>query len=938
MRDADDQFAQQGRLLEILRGLIHGGAQGAGLAPPPEEITLDTRLETDLGLDSLGRAELIARVERGFDLELPDDALLATTARDLLKRIQAAAPASARLTSARPAAARPEGGDTAVPTSARTLSEVLDHHVTRHPSRVHILLYEEPERIRPIRYADLAEGAARVAAGLRGAGLARGATVALMLPTGVDYFFGFLGILQAGGIPVPIYPPARPEQLEDHLRRHAGLLANAGAVFLITVPEARIAARLLKARVASLRAVLTPAQLAEAAPGWTAVPADGEAIAMLQYTSGSTGAPKGVVLSHADLLANIRAMGEAVAVRPDDCFVSWLPLYHDMGLIGAWLGSLYFGTPLVSMSPLAFLARPLRWLKAIHDHRATLSAAPNFAYELCLSRIPEADLAGLDLSCWRRAFNGAEPVSAATLRRFAARFARCGLRGDALAPVYGLAEAAVGLAFPPPERGPRIDCIDRQRFAAEGRALPVPCDDPQAMTVVGCGQALPGYRLRVVDPAGRVLPERQEGRLEFQGPSATRGYFRYPEASAALIRDGWHDTGDRAYLADGELHLTGRVKDMIIRGGRNLYPYEVEEAVGELPGIRRGCVAAFAATDPVNGSERLVLVAETRERDPERRAALQKGVRERASDVLGLPPDEVLLAPPRAVPKTSSGKLRRGATRDRYLAGTLAQGPPPALWQLVRLTLTGAAMSMSRQLRRLPARIYAGYAWGLFGLIVPWVWLGVLVAPRPAWRWAIARGGVRLLRRLAFVRLEVSGAEYIPAAGRAFVLAANHQSYLDAPLLVDAIARPIGFLAKQGLARRPLVRVLLQRLGTRFVERFDPVQSAADTADLGGVLRRGEPLGFFPEGTFLERPSLLPFRMGAFLSAASAGVPLLPVAIRGTRDLMPGTTFFPRPGRVQILIGAPLMPDGSDWPAAVRLRDRARAVIARDSGEPPVAL
>jgi acyl-CoA synthetase (AMP-forming)/AMP-acid ligase II len=201
-------------------------------------------------------------------------------------------------------------------------------------------------------------------------------------------------------------------------------------------------------------------------------PAAPDDIAFLQYTSGSTGQPKGVVLSHADLLANIRAMGEAVAVRSDDVFVSWLPLYHDMGLIGAWLGSLYFGVPLVSMSPLAFLARPRRWLEAIHRHRGTLSAAPNFAYELCLKRLHDADLERLDLSCWRRALNGAEPVSADTLHRFAARFARCGLRPEALAPVYGLAEAAVGLTFPPPDRGPVIDCIDRERFATAGGALP----------------------------------------------------------------------------------------------------------------------------------------------------------------------------------------------------------------------------------------------------------------------------------------------------------------------------------------------------------------------------------------------------------------------------------------------------------------------------------
>ena len=928
-RSRDEQAA---RLLAIVRGMV----EGAGLSLPPEGVTLDSRLESDLGLDSLGRAELIARVRRELDVELPDEALLAATPRELLAQLAPAAAAESAVRAEPAAAARtPASAALDLPAAARTLPEVLEHHARRHPQQTHILLYGDGDAPRPVTYAELAAGAARAAAGLRGAGLKPGGAVALMLPTGLDYFVGFFGILLAGGIPVPIYPPARLQQLEDHLRRHAGILANAQAVFLVTVPRARMAARLLQARVGSLRAVLTPEQLTGEGPAAMAAPAaaDPDAIALLQYTSGSTGQPKGVILSHADLLANIRAMGEAVAIRAEDCFVSWLPLYHDMGLIGAWLGSLYFGTPLVSLSPLAFLARPLRWLRAIHEHRGTLSAAPNFAYELCLSRIPEAALEGLDLSGWRRAYNGAEPVSAVTLRRFAERFARCGLRPEALAPVYGLAEAAVGLTFPPPERGPRIDCIDRQRFAAEGQALAVPCDDPQALEVVGCGRALPGYRLRVVDEAGRALPERREGRLQFQGPSATRGYYRNPKATAALIRDGWHDTGDRAYLAGGELHLTGRVKDMIIRGGRNLYPYEVEDAIGALPGIRRGCVVAFAATDAALGSERLVLVAESRERDPQRRAALEQAVRERATDVLGLPPDAIVLAPPRAVLKTSSGKLRRGATRERYLAGTLAEGPPAPAWQVLRLAASGTGLSLARWLRRLPGRLYAGYAWTVVGLIVPWVWLGVLLLPRPAWRFALARGAVRLARRLAAVRLRVTGRAHIPPPGQPFVLAANHQSYLDAPLLVEAVPRPIAFLAKQELARRPLLRPLLARLGTRFVERFDPVQSAAESAGLAQALGAGEVLGVFPEGTFREQPGLLPFRMGAFLAAADAGLPLLPVAIRGTRQLMPGSSFFPRPGRAEIVIGAPLIADGTDWEAAVRLRDAARAVIGEGSGE-----
>jgi 1-acyl-sn-glycerol-3-phosphate acyltransferase len=758
----------------------------------------------------------------------------------------------------------------------------------------------------------------------------------------MDYFASFFGVLLAGGIPVPIYPPARPEQLEDHLRRHAGILDNAGAMFLVTVPEALTVARLLRAWVPSLRAVLRTADLAAAAPIPRVASPRADDIAFLQYTSGSTGQPKGVVLSHADLLANIRAMGEAVAAGPGDVFVSWLPLYHDMGLIGAWLGSLYFGVPLVSMSPLAFLARPLRWLKAIHRHRGTLSAAPNFAYELCLKRIHDDELAGLDLSSWRRALNGAEPVSAETLARFAERFARCGLRPDAPAPVYGLAEAAVGLTFPPATRGPAIDCIDRERFSSSARALPVPCDDPAAMPVVSCGRPLPGYALRIVDRQGNALAERREGRVWFQGPSATRGYYRNPEATAGLIHEirgeqgieRWHDTGDRGYLADGELHLTGRVKDMIIRGGRNLYPYELEQAIGELPGVRKGCVVAFAAPDPARGSERLVLVAETRERDPARRAALEKHVRERATEVLGLPPEEIVLAPPRAVPKTSSGKLRRGSARERWTAGKLSARAPAPVWQLLRVGAAGLGGMALRFLRRLPAWLYAGWAWLLFGLLAAPCWLGIVAAPTLTMRWWFARAGVSLLRRLALVPLGVQGREHIPPPGQPFVLACNHQSYLDVGMLIQVIRRPIVFVAAEGLARNPFVRWPLARLDTLFVDRFDLLRGPGEMRRFQNILQTGRPLGFFPEGTFRERPGLLPFHMGAFIAASGSGAPLLPVAISGTRAIFPGTTFFPHWGRARLAIGAPLPPAGDDWQAAVALRDAARELIAAHCGEP----
>ncbi len=261
--------------------------------------------------------------------------------------------------------------------------------------------------------------------------------------------------------------------------------------------------------------------------------------------------------------------------------------------------------PLVSMSPLTFLLRPARWLRAIAEHRATISAAPNFAYELCLNKIDDADLVGVDLSAWRLAFNGAEPVNPTTLRRFTERFLPYGLHSDALMPVYGLAEAAVGLAFPPVGRGPVFDRIRRGELLTTGRAQPA---DPGAapgdcMEFVACGRPLPGYELRVVDRADSELADRTEGHIQFRGPSATSGYFRNPDATHDLFHGDWLATGDLGYLAGGDPFVTGRDKDLIIRAGRNLHPEEIEAAIGWLPGVRKGCVAVFAVPDP--GGERV---------------------------------------------------------------------------------------------------------------------------------------------------------------------------------------------------------------------------------------------------------------------------------------------------------------------------------------------
>ncbi|MDZ4125271.1 MAG: AMP-binding protein, partial [Hydrogenophaga sp.] len=737
-----------------------------GEATPPVVITDNSSLDRDLGFDSLGRMELLLRIEAATGVGLPQDTLeKAETVRDLWTALQQGRmkPAAAGGTAVTSVVATPDRPRDPVPashgapawTSARTLLEVLDANVAEHPDQVQIVCLADQSQT-PITYRELHDTCAALAAGLQRCGLQPGQTVAIMLPTSPAYFFTYLGILRAGGIPVPIYPPARPSQLEDHVVRHTGILTNARAVLLISVPEAMQVSRLLQARVPGLRATHTPDGLIAAGQGHPlrAAPVKADDVAFIQYTSGSTGQPKGVVLTHANLLANIRATASAIEATPQDVFVSWLPLYHDMGLIGAWLGSFTVGFRLVVMSPLAFLGRPRRWLEAISNHGGTLSAGPNFAYELCLHRIDDASLAGLDLSRWRLAFNGAEAVSPDTVTRFTERFAACGLSSTAMTPVYGLAEASVGLLFPPLRRGPRIDLVDRAVFESQRRATAA--SDPTALRFVACGRALPGHDVRIVDDAGAVLPERIEGRLEFRGPSATAGYWHAPEQTARLFCDPqgeWLDTGDRAYLAEGDVFVTGRVKDIVIRGGRNLYPQEIEQAVGDVSGVRKGCVAVFGRRDAGSGTERLVVLAEVSPRDRQHVDTLRKAVAHAVVAAIGEPADEILLVAPHTVLKTSSGKIRRSACRALVEQGGTSAANNSVRAQWLRLVGGALVLRLRHSLARLSDLLFGVRALALFGLMAPVAWLLTMLMPTPALARGFCQRAARLLLYLTGTRL-----------------------------------------------------------------------------------------------------------------------------------------------------------------------------------------
>jgi len=899
-------------------------------------VALDSSLERDLGLDSLARVELVLRLEREFSASLPEQALASSeTPRDLLRFLLASA-GQAPQAADRSVASLAQSQGIRPPDQAQTLVEALEYHVERQPDRLTVFLYEEQKEIR-ITYKTLWQGALRYAARLAEAGLAPGQTVAIMLPTSADYLYCFYGVLLAGGIPVPLYPPARLTTIEDHMTRHAGVLKSAGATIMVTIPEAKPLAWLLRAQVESLRAVLVPQDFIEKEKnGFTPVRGRSGQIGFLQYTSGSTGNPKGVVLTHANLIANVRAMGKAVSAKPEDVFASWLPLYHDMGLIGGCFATMYLGFPVVLMSPLAFLSRPASWLRAIHRHRGTMSGGPNFSYELCIRRINEAEMEGIDLSSWRFAFNGAEPVSPDTINSFVGRFSKYGFHKYAVSPVYGLAECTVGVAFTTPGDPWRMDRLDRDRFARSGDAVLARPEDPAPLDVVGCGQVIEGHDLRVVDAAGLELPDRQEGLLQFRGPSATSGYYRNPEATKALFDGEWVNTGDRAYLSEGMVYITGREKDIIIRGGRNISPYELEEAVGDLPGIRRGCVAVFGSMDHASGTERVVVLAETKEKEGTDFSSLKSKINSLALGLIGAPADDIVLAPPHTVPKTSSGKIRRVAAREYYERGPSSVRPQAVWWQFVRLALAGITPQLRRGWRVARGLLFAVRAWLAIALLLPIAFAATALAPgRRAWN--VTGTCARLFFRVADIPLVVRGLENLPSAVP-FVIASNHTSYLDGAALLAALPwRGYAFVAKSELAANAISRTFVSGLGAEFVERFD-VQKSAEHADaLVAAARRGVSLIVFPEGTMGRHTGLAAFRAGAFQVATQSGIPVAPVSLRGVRSVLRDGTWYPRRYPIAVTFGTPVAPDGDDWNATLRLRDRVRAAILKHCGEPDLA-
>jgi 1-acyl-sn-glycerol-3-phosphate acyltransferase len=893
-------------------------------------ISLNLSLQDHLGIDSISKVELFHRLEKLFNMQFSDRFIAeAETLNDVLQAIESSTSQVLPFKRKLEQQSSTTGEFALDLSSARTLLDVLKMHAALHPERTHVQLQKEDDKEDIITYGQLLELSRKVAAGLLDRGIQKGDTIAIMLPTSADFFYAFLGTLLVGAIPVPIYPPLRAHQIESYAKQEAKILQNAEIRLLITFKEAKLLSYSFKTYVPTLKDVVIFDDLCHSS--LQTIPdmaLHGGDIALIQYTSGSTSMPKGVTLTHQNLLANIRAYGKAIAVTSKDITVSWLPLYHDLGLIGNWLGSLYYGVRLIAFSPITFLNRPEKWLWMIHYHRATISAGPNFAYETCIRKIDPTMIEGLDLSSWRVTLNGAEPVYPKTLERFNKKFAPYGLKPETLMPVYGLAETSLGLTVPPLGRMPWIDKIDRKIFETEHRA--VPTDGKHYLEFVSCGKAVDQQAVRIVDKDNHVLPARYIGQIQFQGPSSMIGYYKNPEATEAAFHDGWWNTGDLAYEANGEIFITGRCKDLIIKAGRNIYPSEIEIATAEVQGVRQGCVIAFGITDTDKGTDKLIIVAETITKSKDSYATLKSQIIDKITTIINVAPDDVVLVSPRTIPKTSSGKLQRSACRSLYLNNKLNKKPLAVELQLIKLGNQWLANKLMRAISKLSRAIYTAYV-GLFVAITLLPVLLTIQLVNRSFAATLFKGWTKLLGFLSFCPIKIRGKENISTTPMIFV--SNHISYVDAVVLPAFLPSNVHFVAKSALLKLPILRTFFQNLGYLPLHKTDFAKSLADLKNIEETLKQGKSILIFPEGTFNYAEGLRPFKLGAFKLAAELNIPVCPIAIEGTRYFLRGNSPLLKPHTVKVTIGKPIYPEGSSLENVVNLKNLAHAEIAKHCGE-----
>ena len=547
--------------------------------------------------------------------------------------------------------------------SAPTLVDCLRGR-ERNPDRSAFVLEALGGTAEDVSAGRLLEEAARFARGLGALGSRRADRILLILPTSTDFVFSYWGTLLAAATPVPAYPPAGMAQLASFARTLRGMIAACGSPLLVVPELLREVLADTGEQMPTGTRIVTPEEVRAAGVGSAPLPPPPAAddLALIQFSSGSTGDPKGICLTHTNILANVTAFLSRMDASEEDSCVTWLPLYHDMGLIGTMLGPMLVEGPLVLIPPTDFLRRPAFWLECLGRYRGTISVAPQFAFNLCLRKVKPEDLPGIDLSALRVLLNGAEPILADGIQAFEERFAALGMRRGVVTPCYGLAEGTLAAAMRRP--GNPLELGTPSSGADPGGQL---------LHAVSVGPAMDGVEIRIRETGGEWASAGTVGEICLRGRSICRGILGTDGERPSTDADGWLATRDLGFLAGDELHVTGRLKDLIILGGRNLYPQDLEAAASELPGFRPGRIAAFGVPVAERATEALVVVAETTEENVERVAGHVTELRRRLRERFGVIPWDTVLLKRGYLPLTTSGKLRRAKTREDYESNALRE-------------------------------------------------------------------------------------------------------------------------------------------------------------------------------------------------------------------------------------------------------------------------
>lgn len=536
-----------------------------------------------------------------------------------------------------------------------------------HPDHPALLVFEEDGRRRQVTVGDLHRSSLTGAQALSRLGVEQGDLVILVMRHSLALVQTFLAVSYLGAVP-SIFSFLTPKLDPVSWRQGARKLVNeAQARAIVTGAEFEEDLQLLLGGD-GCRVIEVESLFAGTEPCSEVDLEGGERTAIVQFSSGTTGLQKGVSISHRAILNNVRARSRVFALDPDDVVVSWLPLYHDMGLISGLILPLLTGVRSVLFSPFEWVRRPGRLFQLIHEQRATLCWMPNFALNHSVRSVRESELQGIDLSCWRLLINGSESVRHDSMRRFVARFAPYGFAADAMVAAYGLAENTVGVSASPAERPPSVDWVDTHHLQHSGKAVPKPPRDESATPIVSCGRPYPGTDVIIADSEGCRLPDRHVGEILIRGDSLFSGYHHRPRLTASSFTEDWFHTGDLGYLAAGHLHICGRCKDLMILAGRNIHPQDIEAIANDIESLRPGRVVAFSVPDDRLGSEAIVLICEPRTPlDAAAQSELEMQLRQQLVRRLDLVPRTIAFVDSGWVIKTPSGKLARAANRDKWL-------------------------------------------------------------------------------------------------------------------------------------------------------------------------------------------------------------------------------------------------------------------------------